>query len=247
MGRVESFKIFRGRLCRGLPAFIVERNEFVATSIPLRNNMKTRTEGSDSTCWSLIERLKNWDDKTGWQDFFDSYWKLIYRTARKSGLTEDEAQEVVQETVIGVARKMQEFKADPAFGSFKGWMLQITRRRIADQFRKRMVAEKTRRRFSAETDGTGTTDRIPDPAGDHLERVWHEEWRQNLMESALERVKRQVSAKHYKIFHLHVVKQQPAQAVCAALQVNIGQVYLAKHRVSMLLKKEIKRLEQRSQ
>src|SRR5438067_2263105 len=86
---------------------------------------------------SLVDRLANWDDRKRWQEFFDTYWKLIYSAARKSGLTDTEAQEVVQETVITVAKNIDKLKYDPAIGSFKGWLLQITRWRIADQFRKR--------------------------------------------------------------------------------------------------------------
>ena len=86
---------------------------------------------------SLVERLGDWEDRKRWQQFFDNYWKLIHGTARKAGLTEAEAQEVVQETLITVAKKMDQLKYDPALGSFKGWLLHITRWRIADQFRKR--------------------------------------------------------------------------------------------------------------
>src|SRR5438094_1086402 len=86
---------------------------------------------------SLVDRLANWDDQRRWQEFFDTYWKLIYSAARKSGLADAEAQEVVQETVITVAKNIDKLKYDPARGSFKGWLLQITRWRIADQFRKR--------------------------------------------------------------------------------------------------------------
>src|SRR6266487_4099454 len=86
---------------------------------------------------SLVDRLENWDDRKRWQEFFDTYWKLIYSAARKSGLTEVEAQEVVQETVITVAKNIGKLRYDPAVGSFKGWLLQITRWRTADQFRKR--------------------------------------------------------------------------------------------------------------
>src|ERR1051325_6787217 len=89
------------------------------------------------TRWTLISRLKNWDDQESWREFFDLYWKLIYGVALKSGLTPDEAQEVVQETVITVCKNIKQFKTDPKHGSFKGWLLQFTRWRIADQFRKR--------------------------------------------------------------------------------------------------------------
>src|SRR5208283_65702 len=86
---------------------------------------------------TLIQRLKNWRDQSSWQDFFDTYWKLIYGVARKGGLTAAEAEDVVQETLISVAKHMPTFKYDPSIGSFKSWLLNMTRWRIRDQFRKR--------------------------------------------------------------------------------------------------------------
>src|SRR6267143_4162679 len=87
---------------------------------------------------SLLSRLKDWDDHESWRDFFDTYWRLIYGLAVKSGLTNTEAQDVVQETLLAVAKEMPDFKYEPARGSFKGWLLEITRRRIANQVRKRL-------------------------------------------------------------------------------------------------------------
>jgi len=52
---------------------------------------------------TLIQRLKNWQDQASWQDFFDTYWKLIFTVAIQAGLTEVEAQDVVQETMFSVA------------------------------------------------------------------------------------------------------------------------------------------------
>src|SRR6267142_6487584 len=86
---------------------------------------------------TLIQRLKNWQDQSSWQDFFDTYWKLIYGVALKGGLTEAEAQDVVQETMISVAKHMPTFKYDRNIGSFKAWLLKLTRWRIIDQLRKR--------------------------------------------------------------------------------------------------------------
>src|SRR5262245_26498265 len=91
----------------------------------------------NSTRASLLERLKNWEDKESWREFFAIYWRLIYSTATKAGLSDAEAQDVVQETIITVAKKMPGFKYDPAIGSFKSWLLHTTRWKITDQFRKR--------------------------------------------------------------------------------------------------------------
>src|SRR5213593_1463943 len=90
---------------------------------------------------TLLERLKNWQDQASWQQFFDNYWQLIYGVARKAGLTESEAEEVVQETMFSVAKHMPTFKYDPAIGSFKAWLLKMTRWRIIAQFRKRQPIE----------------------------------------------------------------------------------------------------------
>ncbi len=68
--------------------------------------------------------------RRGWKQFFETYWKVIYGAAIKAGLTDAEAQDVVQDTLIEVARKMGALKYDPALGSFKGWLLKLTRWRV---------------------------------------------------------------------------------------------------------------------
>jgi RNA polymerase sigma factor (sigma-70 family) len=191
---------------------------------------------------SLVDRLADWGDQKRWQEFFDTYWKLIYSAARKSGLTEAEAQEAVQETVITVAKNIGKLKYDPALGSFKGWLLQITRWRIADQFRKRQPGEGKRLR-GADDRVTATIERVPDSNVADLDALWEKEWQQNLFEAAVARVKKKIDPKQFQVFDCYVRKEWPAQKVAAQLRVSIGQVYLARHRVSALLKKEIKALE----
>jgi RNA polymerase sigma-70 factor (ECF subfamily) len=201
-----------------------------------------RVAASIATRRSLVDRLANWDDRRHWQEFFDTYWKLIYSAARKSGLTDSEAQEVVQETIITVAKNVDKLKYDPAIGSFKGWLLQITRWRIADQFRKR---EPGNAKCARQMDDrlTATIERLPDSQGDDITALWEKEWQQTLFDAAITRVKRKVEAKQFQIFDCYVRKEWPAQKVAEQLRVNDGQVYLARHRVSALLKKEIKALE----
>jgi RNA polymerase sigma-70 factor (ECF subfamily) len=86
---------------------------------------------------SLLERLKDLGNSSDWQEFFDTYWRLVYGVARKAGLTDSEAQEVVQETMIAATKNLPTFQYNPAIGSFKAWLLNMTRWRIADQLRKR--------------------------------------------------------------------------------------------------------------
>src|SRR2546428_13171081 len=110
------------------------------------NEGTTISEDLVPTRRSLISRLKNWDDHESWSAFFTVYWKIIYWAARRAGLTNDEGQEVVQETVISVSRAIPGFKYDPQTGSFKSWLLQLTSWRIKDQLRARVrvIAEPVR-------------------------------------------------------------------------------------------------------
>jgi RNA polymerase sigma-70 factor (ECF subfamily) len=211
-----------------------------------------------STRRSLLIRLGDWGDQESWQDFFDTYGKLIYNVALKSGLAHAEAQDVVQETVLSVARKIAEFKSQPALGSFKGWLLTITRRRIADQFDKRRrlagpasagsqadsAPEMQKRGLQAEdSTRTSTVERVPDPASVNVDDYWEEQWQKHLLNTAIERVKNRVSPRQYQMFELYVLREWPVGKVAKTLGTNAGQVYLAKHRISALLKRERKRLE----
>src|ERR1051326_5029571 len=91
-----------------------------------------RRPGSLTTSYSLLTRLQNWDDEKSWGVFFERYWRLIYSLAIRSGLTETEAEDVVQETIVCVAKDIQKFQRDRERGSFKGWLRNLTRWRIAD-------------------------------------------------------------------------------------------------------------------
>lgn len=197
----------------------------------------------DATRSSLVKRLGNWHDQGGWQDFFDRYWKLIYAVAVKAGLSDAEAQDVVQETVVAVAKQMREGGYDRAKSSFKNWLCLITRRRIVDHFRRRTKLQKQPLTSAGDTSRTDTVARVPDPASLEIDAVWDEEWRKNLVDAAIERVKQQVAPKQFQIFDLSVLKELPVREVTKLLKVNAAQVYLSRHRISALVKKEVVRLE----
>ena len=192
---------------------------------------------------SLLSRLKDWNDQENWKVFFDTYWRLIYNAAVRAGLTDAEAQDVVQETVISVLKSMPEFKYDVQKGSFKSWLLRLTSWRITDQLRKRQRGVNYQKHEPRTSTRTATVERVTDPASPQIEAKWDEEWEKNLMDAAIERVKRKVDAKHYQVFDLYVFKQWPVTKVARMLKVNAGKVYLIKHRIGGLIKKEVAYLQ----
>lgn len=194
---------------------------------------------------SLLLRLKDHQDQEGWLRFFDTYWRMIYTFCLKAGLSEGESEEVVQETMISVAKQMPEFQYDPSKGRFKGWLLTVVRRRIVDRHRKesrwsRIVSKSRPLESSTETENF-------DPADPHrpdLESLWDSEWEGNLIQRALKQVREQVSEKQYLMYEMHVLREVPVSTVVSNLQTSAMSVYLAKHRVGKLLRAELGKLKQ---
>ena len=185
-------------------------------------------------------RLGDWKDQRSWDEFYRSYWRLIYSVAIKAGLREDEAWDVVQETVLTIAKQTLKNTYDPERGSFKMWLWNVTRWRINDQFRQRGKVSAT----PASTADGGDSSRepvenIPDTSNNNFTEIWEREWQQNVMKAALERVKMRVSPRQYQIFDYNVLQGMNATEVRRRLGVSMAQVYLAKHRVGSILKKEI--------
>jgi len=194
---------------------------------------------------SLLVRLKSWDDQEGWSDFFNAYWRLIYGAALRSGLNDAQAQDVVQDTVITVAKKMKDFRYKSGVDSFKGWLLYLTRKRIALEYRRKdrdrlAGPSKTGEEWIVEAEA------LPDPAGFDLESLWEHEWEKNLWEAAINKVKKEVSSKQFQMFDLYVLKERSAEEVAKHMDVAVAQIYLAKHRISAMLKTELARLTAQS-
>src|SRR5579859_2791196 len=210
-----------------------------------RNPMKDEDE-LIPTRRSLLSRLKNWDDQESWRVFFDTYWRLIYTTARRAGLSEPEAQDVVQETVISVLKSMADFKYRTTHGSFKSWLLQLTSWRICDQLRRRkhQFERLDDEDASARTD---SVEKVIDPASLDWQEAWETDWEKNLMQAAIRRVKKRVDAKAYQVFDLLVFKEWQALRVARALKISRAQVYLIKHRISKVLKKEVAQIRKEEQ
>ena len=197
------------------------------------------------TSWTLVARLKNLDDLDRWQEFYDLYRGLIMGVARKAGLREEEAQEVLQETMSSVSKNIGAFEADPARGSFHGWLLTMARWRILDQIKKRMPLNSSSQMTAESTDTTPTIERIPDLQGANLEKICDEEWRAQLLGQALAELQRTIKAEHYQVFHLLTIQQKPVKEVSRMLGKNIAQVYLIKHRAGKDLQAILKNLGQR--
>src|SRR5450631_1001601 len=118
---------------------------------------------------SLLKRLKSGDDAQSWEDFYRIYGKLVRDFAIQAGLTDTEADEVVQETAIAMSRHLPEYRYDPKVCRFKTWLLNQSSWRIKDQFKKRTKDKAQHHSLGHDNDETATINRVPDAAATDLD------------------------------------------------------------------------------
>ena len=79
----------------------------------------------NSTSVTLLQRLRRAEDHLAWSRFVDIYTPLLYRWARRSGLADQDANDLLQEVFVVLLKKLPEFTYDPQKGSFRGWLRAI--------------------------------------------------------------------------------------------------------------------------
>ena len=202
---------------------------------PTMTDPPTPTTDSLPTRRSLLSHLRKGGDDVGWTTFYDTYWRLIFNVARKRGISEPDAQEIVQDVLAALARKMTDY--DAKLGSFKGWLMLHVRRRIADHWRTGVAQRHDTLPLTSNAMADAQT-------ADHgFETAWDEEWRETWLATALERVKAQVNTRHYLVFEMSAVQGASIGEIARTLGMNAAQVYLARHRVGRLVKAELKHIE----
>lgn len=176
---------------------------------------------------------------------------MVRGFAPKAGLTKTEADEVVQETCIGVARNVEEYRYDPAECRFKTWLLNLASWRMKNQYGKRRRWDDRRQQTPEDEDrelnSALDTDFLRLASPEALSALWEAEWRDKLLAAALEKVRGEVNSTQLQIFDLNALKEWPAGEVAKALGVGLASVYLAKHRVAKAVKQEMQRLERQAE
>lgn len=184
----------------------------------------------------MLSRLKDWGDQESWREFYGLYRGLVWHEALRHGLSAAEAEDVVQETMLSVAKAMPEFRYRKERGSFKSWLFNLTRWRIRDGVRKRQrepISMDDPNLFAAADTA------MVKPAGEELDTIWDAEWEEAMLDEASQRVRRRVDPKNFQIFHLCVVHGWAPGKVARDLHVTRARVYLAKERVARALKQEV--------
>jgi RNA polymerase sigma-70 factor, ECF subfamily len=181
---------------------------------------------------SLILRLGDPADDEAWAEFLQIYHPLLLRLASRWGLQEADAQEVVQETLLGVSKSIGQFTADQP-GAFRRWLSTITRNKLADHLTQR----------ARQAQGSGDTDvhRWLNQQADENSAVsvWDWQQKQQIFAWAANKVRQQVNETTWQAFHRTRIQGNSVQQVASELGMREGMVYVARSRVMTRLRQAV--------
>ncbi len=186
---------------------------------------------------SLLIRLQNTHDTNAWDQFYETYRGLILSYAVKKGCSQSMGQDVLQETLITLTRKMPSFQYDRLKGQFRHYLLTIVKSRIIDAFRK----EKKHIQFAR--GDKADEDNVEFPGEQSLstdwEREWDKEWEQHLLKIALDKIKTKVKPHIFESFRLYALEKKSADSVSSILNIPKDNIYEHRRRIISMLKDEV--------
>lgn len=192
---------------------------------------------SPTTRPSLLLRIRDVQDDGAWTQFVEIYGPLVYGYARKRGLQDADAADLMQEVLRSVARSVGGLEYDPKRGTFRGWLLTITRNAL----HKYWAAQQ--RELQA-TGGTAMQALLEEQA-DEAESdaaAWEQEHQRHLFRWVAERVRVDFRDSTWQAFWQIAVEGKSARDVAESLGMSVGAVYIAKSRVLARVKEQMEEI-----
>jgi len=183
---------------------------------------------------SLLLRVRNLQDEESWREFLDLYGPLILRYLGKLGIFAHDAQDLLQDVMQILIRRLPTFEYDPQKGSFRNWLCTVTTNRARRFFR-----EKQRRDVPhGGTSNVQMVEGLPDD-GPGITEIWEDEWRRRRLEAAMEKVRSHVRSSTWESFELTALEGLDPNTVAKRLNISVGQVYVNKSRVLKRLRETV--------
>jgi RNA polymerase sigma-70 factor (ECF subfamily) len=188
-----------------------------------------------------VLKLRDGTDHVAWQEFMKLYGPVVYGFARKRGLQDADAADLMQDVMRSVSSAIGRLEYDRSQGTFRGWLFTITRNRIFNF----LSARRLRPQGTGDTAMNRQLD-AQSAANDGAD-VWELEYQRRLASLAMERVKKEFQETTWQAFWLTAVEGQSAGDVSKKIGMSTGAIYVAKSRVLARLKEEVEAMQRQEE
>lgn len=191
-------------------------------------------DDSPLTRTSLVLQLREPGNHVAWLEFSKLYGPVIYGFARKRGLQDADAADMMQDVLRSVSGAIGTLDYDRKRGSFRGWLFTITRNKIFNF----LSARKIRPQGSGDTTTNKLLNEQPQAENDGAD-TWELEYQRRLAAMAMEKIKGEFQEKSWQAFWRTAVEGEGVADVSKSLSMSAGAIYVAKSRVLARLKEEV--------
>jgi RNA polymerase sigma-70 factor (ECF subfamily) len=190
---------------------------------------------------SLLIQIRDGTNQAAWQEFVDLYGSVIYGFARKRGLQDADAADLMQDVLRSVSSAIGRLDYDRKHGTFRGWLFTITRNKVFNFL--------SARRIRPMASGDSATNQLlaEEPAAADGADTWELEYQRRLASLAMERVKSEFQNNTWQAFWLTAVEGLAAAEVAKRVGISPGAIYVAKSRVLARLKDEVEAMRQQEE
>lgn len=189
--------------------------------------MTYRHFNNETTRSSVIRAVADTENAAAWNRLFDLYAGFVYSIARRKGLNDADADDIVQMVFADLARNLPSFKYDREKGRFRSYLAALVKWRVIDRLKAVRRDADLKADFMEEAKATGPGD---DEFADR-------EWKAVAMDNALRRIKPSVRPEHYAAFVASTVEGQNTETVMKLYNLSRDNLYQIRKRLSERLRK----------
>jgi RNA polymerase sigma-70 factor, ECF subfamily len=184
-----------------------------------------------TTSASLLERVRHDPAAEQWQTLVAVYDPLIRGWLKRQSVLASDADDLVQDVLTVVARRLKDFEHNSRPGAFRTWLRTITINCVRDFWRSR------------KREGTGGAqvqellDQLADP-NSGLTQAWDLEHDRFVTQQLLARLRSEFEPTTWRAFERVALDGASAAEVAAELNITANAIFIAKSRILARLRQE---------
>lgn len=192
--------------------------------------MTYRHFNNETTRSSVIRAVADTENAAAWNRLFDLYAGFVYSIARRKGLNDADADDIVQMVFADLARNLPSFKYDREKGRFRPYLAALVKWRVIDRLKAVRRDADLKADFMEEAKSAATNE-----DEDFEER----EWQSAAMEETLRRIKPEVRPEHYAAFVASAVEGQDTDVVTKLYGISRDSLYQIRKRLTVKLREKL--------
>ncbi len=188
---------------------------------------------------SLLIRLRDAQNHAAWREFVELYQPVIYRLCRRKGVRHNDAEDLVQQVLVSVAKAVDRFDAASEKGTFRGWIYRISHNVIVNFLSRDLPKNKT----ASANEATAWQDALVQTAAKDNSSLVRMEVRRQLFREAAGRAREEFEESTFRAFWLTAVEDLPIEEAAKKLNKSTGAIYAARSRVLKRLREIVQEME----